>query len=200
MVFVVYLAGVGLSALGLTPLSERAVSMRILVVAVLAALIILGVPTAVPPSLLVLSGRAHGGGPSAKPAASVAAPVLGGLRALCWSVLSAGLLLSLAAWLLAWWLPVGAYDALGYRLPAVAQWLDAGAVSWVVGDDPLRNGYPLGLEVVEAVVFRALGSARAVDCVATSLVLAGAATLAGFARQLGVQRAPAALVAGLFLL
>lgn len=190
LVFVVYIAGVGLSALGLKPLADSAASALILAVSGLAALLstrarfdTLGVPRSEP---------------TTTPTPSV--PLQRSLRAVCWGVLGTGLLLSLAAWLLAWWLPVGAYDALGYRLPAVAQWLDAGAVSWVVGDDPLRNGYPLGLEVVEAVVFSALGSARAVDCMATPLVLAGAATLAGFARQLGVQRAPAALVAGLFLL
>lgn len=203
LVFVVYVAGVLLSALGLTPLADPAVSVLILAVSgVAAVLLALARPGARFSSSLAQAG-AHDASHEATRSGSTAIPAARlqqSLHAVCWGVLGTGLLLSLAAWLLAWWLPVGAYDAIGYRLPAVAQWLDAGAVSWVVGDDPLRNGYPLGLEVVEAVLFRALGSARAVDCVATSLVLAGAAALAGFARQLGAQRAPAALVAGLFLL
>jgi hypothetical protein len=134
------------------------------------------------------------------PAAATPEPGPPSLRWLGFGALGAGLLLTLGALALAWLLPVGAYDALGYRLPAVAQWLDAGAVVWVQGDDPLRNGYPLGLEVIEAAVFRALAAATAVDCVATLFVLAGAASLAGFARRLGLLRPAAALAAGLFLL
>ncbi|HVZ35302.1 MAG TPA: hypothetical protein VG963_22905, partial [Polyangiaceae bacterium] len=97
-------------------------------------------------------------------------------------------------------LPIGAYDALGYRLPAIAAWLDAGAVVWVPGDDPLRNGYPLGLEVIAAVCFRAFDSAAAVDAVSVPFALSGALALASFARELGVPRWGARLAAGLFLL
>ncbi len=99
---------------------------------------------------------------------------------------------------LALWLPVGAYDAIGYRLPAVAQWLDAGAWTWVAGDDPLRNGYPLGLELIEAALFAGFGSPAAVDAVASLFVVAGALALFGFAQRL--PRGAGALAAGLFLL
>jgi len=42
--------------------------------------------------------------------------------------------------------------------------------------------------VIEALVFRAFDSAAGVDCVASLFVLAGAAALAGFARELGLSR------------
>jgi hypothetical protein len=112
----------------------------------------------------------------------------------------AGSLGLLAITLLALLLPVGAYDALGYRLPAVAQWLDAGAVVWVTGDDPLRNGYPLGLEVLEAVIFRAFDSPRAVDSVAVLFLLAGALSVFGLVRSVGAPRWAASLAFGLFAL
>ena len=54
-------------------------------------------------------------------------------------------------------LPVIAYDALAYRLPVIAQWLDAGRVAWVSSDDAVRNGYPLGQEAVSAVFVAATG-------------------------------------------
>ena len=123
-----------------------------------------------------------------------------GLRLVALGGAWAGLAATGLGFLLAVLLPVGAYDALGYRLPAVAQWLDAGAVVWVAGDDLLRNGYPLALEVIAALTFRALGSAALVDAVAHLFVLAGALALAGYARQLGVSRAVSGLTAGLFLL
>ena len=113
---------------------------------------------------------------------------------------AAGLIATLAVLVLALLLPVGAYDALGYRLPAMAQWLDHGALHWVEGDDPLRNGYPLALEAIAAVLFRALDSAAAVDAIAPLFVLAGALALAGFAREVGALRSAALLSAGLFLL
>ncbi|HEX5659330.1 MAG TPA: hypothetical protein VFX59_19180 [Polyangiales bacterium] len=99
---------------------------------------------------------------------------------------------------LALWLPVGAYDAIGYRLPAIAQWLDAGGWSWVAGDDPLRNGYPLGLELVEAALFAGFRSAAGVDVVSSLFVVAGALALLGFGQRL--PRGAGALAAGLFLL
>ena len=199
--FVVYLAVVGLSVAGLKPLAGRTMSVRILVLAAFAACLVFGLSLG-GSRLRARAAEASVGEASllARAAELHGAPLGPWLRGVGWGVLGVGLLTTLGAWLLAWLLPVGAYDALGYRLPAVAQWLDAGAVAWVVGDDPLRNGYPLGLEVVEAALFRALGVASAVDCVASAFVLAGAAALAGFARRLGVPRALAALAAGLFLL
>ncbi|HEY6880965.1 MAG TPA: hypothetical protein VI299_23230 [Polyangiales bacterium] len=97
-------------------------------------------------------------------------------------------------------LPVGAYDAIGYRLPAVAQWLDAGGFAWVVGDDPLRNGYPLGLELIEATLFAGFASPRAVDAVASVFLIAGALALLGFGRRLALPTGASELAAGLFLL
>lgn len=102
--------------------------------------------------------------------------------------------------LLAWHLPVGAYDALEYRLPTIADWLDAGGLAWVDGDDALRNGYPLGLEAIAALVARATSTFDFVDALAPLFVAMGASALGGFLRELGVSRGHAALAAGLFLL
>ena len=130
-----------------------------------------------------------------------ARPETGGrLRSVALGGAGAGLVATGLGFVLALLLPVGAYDALGYRLPAVVQWLDAGAVTWLAGDDPLRNGYPLALEVIEALTFRLLGSAAWVDGVAHLFLLAGAAALAGYARRFGVSRSLAGFAAGLFLL
>jgi hypothetical protein len=72
------------------------------------------------------------------------------------------------------WLPMTAYDALGYRVPTIAQWLDAGRISWVSSDDPVRNGYPLGLEAIGAVVAASFGSMTLVDALSLPLLVAGA--------------------------
>ena len=172
-----YLAVVVPSSLGLAPLGDR-----------LSACLLLAGTLLV--SLLPLRGF-------------VARGVTEAPRALMWAgwlAAGAGLLATLTSALLALLVPIGAYDALGYRLAAVAQWLDAGAVRWVSGDDPLRNGYPLGLEVIEALVYRAFDGPAAVDAVSTPFVLAGALALAGFARTLAAPRWAAELAAGLFLL
>ncbi|HEY6880308.1 MAG TPA: hypothetical protein VI299_19930, partial [Polyangiales bacterium] len=122
---------------------------------------------------------------------------------LAWSgrgALGVGVLATGVTIVLALWLPVGAYDAIGYRLPAVAQWLDAGGFSWVTGDDPLRNGYPLGLELIEATLFAGFGSPRAVDAVASMFLIAGALALLGFGRRVALPSGAAELAAALFLL
>jgi len=179
--FVVYLAVVLTSALGLAPLSSALWARAVLVLGLAAA------------ALALAASRTLARTP-AEPVERDALRVAGNVA------IAAGALCTVAAFVLALLLPIGAYDALGYRLPAVAQWLDAGAVVWVEGDDPLRNGYPLGLEVLEAVLFRAFGSPSAVDAVSSVFVAAGAASLCGFARTLGLGRAAARLTAGLFLL
>ncbi|MET0340388.1 MAG: hypothetical protein ABW252_05270 [Polyangiales bacterium] len=175
--FFSYLAVVTLSALGLAPLASGALAWALLLVA-------LGGGVA----------RLRGGRIHAAPADRTALGRVGQVA------MVAGLTATALSAALALALPIGAYDALGYRLAAVAQWLDAGAVVWVEGDDPLRNGYPLGLEVIEALLFRAMGSAAAVDAVSTVFVLAGGLALAGLARTLGAPRWAAQLSLGLFLL
>src|SRR6185436_16288096 len=57
-------------------------------------------------------------------------------------------------------LPIVAYDAIAYRLPTIASWLDVGRIAWVPTDDPVRNGYPMGQESVSAVFAAATGSLR----------------------------------------
>lgn len=179
--FAVYMAVVAASVLGLAPLGSRLSAW----------------------SLLLLGGLTAGltvqrAAPSAVERTGAVPP-----RSLRWvgeATFALGLAATLVAWGLALLLPVGAYDALGYRLPAIAGWLDVGALSWVAGDDPLRNGYPLGLEVLAAVLFRAFDSAFAVDAVASLFVCAGALALLGLLREVGVSRAAARLAAGLFLL
>jgi hypothetical protein len=96
--------------------------------------------------------------------------------------------------------PVGAYDAIGYRLPAVAQWLDVGAVAWVPGDDMLRNGYPLALEVLEAALGAATGSLGGIDVLGVVFLALGALALGIEARALGASQAGATVGAALFAL
>jgi hypothetical protein len=176
--WVVYSVVVLASGVGLAPLASRVTAWALLGLGVVAALLSfarrtvdVGAPCTASPALRVMAG----------------------------ALFAFGLAATVLATLLATLLPVGAYDALGYRLPAIAQWLDAGAVVWVGGDDQLRNGYPLGLEVIGSVLFRALDSAAAVDAVASLFLFAAAAALFGFVRSL---RGAAAglLAAGLFLL
>lgn len=178
--FVVYVTVVAASVWGVAVLAHTVTAWAVLVLAALAACW----------GGRDLSRAAHAGSERALPALEKVgrAAAVSGAAALA------------AASVLAILLPVGAYDALGYRLPAVAQWLDAGRVVWVGGDDPLRNGYPLGLEVVEAVFFRAFDSAGPVDAVAVLFVLAGALALAALVRGLGGARWAALLAFGLFAL
>lgn len=97
-------------------------------------------------------------------------------------------------------LPVGAYDALGYRLPAMAQWLDADNVAWVKSDDALRNGYALGLEVLMAAVTRIVGDTALIDVLALVFVLIGSCALASLAEELGLPRGAARIAGGAFML
>ncbi|MDB4974922.1 MAG: hypothetical protein JWN48_3263 [Myxococcaceae bacterium] len=193
--FALYGGVVLTSVLGLSPLGSRAAALTLLTLALAVACAVLigqhaGRQRALPP---VPRDRRPGRGPASDRARRAVGRV-------ALAVAGSGALVACAGFGLALALPVGAYDALGYRLPAVVQWLDAGALVWVAGDDPLRNGYPLGLEVIEAVSFRALAAPDAVDACAYLFLLAGAGSLAGYARTLGLTRPLAALTAALFLL
>ncbi len=102
--------------------------------------------------------------------------------------------------LAALWFPIVAYDALGYRLPTIAQWLDQGRVAWVDSDDPVRNGYPLGQEVVSAAVAAVSGSLRGAAATSSVFVLLGGLSLVWLARASGVRRSFALAALGVFLL
>ncbi len=102
--------------------------------------------------------------------------------------------------LLALALPIVAYDALAYRLPVIAQWLDAGHISWVTSDDPVRNGYPLGQEAVSAVLGAAFGSLRASAAVSGMYVLGAALALRCLAGALGVRASFARACGAAFVL
>ena len=111
---------------------------------------------------------------------------------------------ALCAWtlglILAFALPIVAYDALGYRLPVIAQWLDAGRIAWVASDDPVRNGYPLGQEAISAVLVAATGAMRCASATSLVFVSAGALSVAWLARALRVRASLAMMSAGLFVL
>lgn len=97
-------------------------------------------------------------------------------------------------------LPFVAYDALAYRLPLIAQWLDAGRIAWVATDDPVRNGYPMGQEAISAVVAAACGSLRLASVPSFAFIASGAFALWLLAEQCGVRRTLARAGAGLFAL
>jgi hypothetical protein len=181
--YVVYGACVAGSSAGLPVLGSAAASAGIL----------LGAPAA---ALLALrafgSTSRHGAAEEARWPGELLEPT---------RVLAGAAVLAVAAvLLLAWLFPVGAYDAIGYRLPAVAQWLDAGRVSWVPGDDNLRNGYPLALEVIEATLLSATGSTRALDCVGVLMLGAGALLVTNQCAALGFRAAASRLAGALFAL
>jgi hypothetical protein len=97
-------------------------------------------------------------------------------------------------------LPIVAYDALAYRVPVIAQWLEAGTIDWVTSDDPVRNGYPLGLEAVSAVVAAATGSLELADVTGLAYVASGALGVGLLLLECGIRRELARAAAGTFLL
>ena len=173
---------VGLSAAGARPLASRAAATAILFASVAGGVAAAGLSRS---SLL--------------PTPAVG-PLAGRLRWLSWLLSSAGAVSLAASLLLAVLLPVVAYDALAYRLPVIAGWLDAGRVAWLVTDDPVRNGYPLGQEAVSSVIAAATGSMRFVTVASFFHVAAGALSIWLFAERAGVRRELARAGAALFLL
>jgi hypothetical protein len=121
-------------------------------------------------------------------------------RASGWALSAAGALSFLIAVTLAVALPTTAYDALAYRLPVIAQWLDAGRIAWVSSDDPVRNGYPLGQEAVSAVVAAASGSLRFACATSFVHLASGAAAIWLLAEACSVRRALARSAAAIFVL
>jgi hypothetical protein len=97
-------------------------------------------------------------------------------------------------------LPITAYDAIAYRLPVIAQWLDAGRIAWVSSDDPVRNGYPLGQEAISALVAAASGSLRFAAMTSYLYVAAAAVAIAWLARACQVRAPVARAAAASFLL
>ncbi|MEY4513100.1 MAG: hypothetical protein RLZZ450_5222 [Pseudomonadota bacterium] len=178
--YAVYACAVLASALGLRPFDP--VPARIMLGAMMFAM------------LLALS-RVFGIRRASSPV--LGSTVLERTGAVVWTF---GCLITALNALIAWYLPIGGYDALGYRLPAAGQWLDAGRVAWVQSDDALRNGYALGLEVLEALVTAATSSTAALEVLALCFVLAGASALGALALLLGWPRGAARVAGGLFLL
>jgi hypothetical protein len=97
-------------------------------------------------------------------------------------------------------LPIIAYDAISYRLPVIAQWLDAGRIAWVSSDDPVRNGYPLGVEAVTALVAAASGTLRFAGTTSYLYVAAAATAISWLARVCEVRPIVARAAAASFLL
>lgn len=97
-------------------------------------------------------------------------------------------------------LPIISYDAIGYRLPVIAQWLDAGRIAWVVSDDPVRNGYPLGCEAVSALIAAASGSLRFASTTSYLYIAPAAVSIVWLARLCEVRAVVARTAAALFLL
>jgi hypothetical protein len=171
------------SSLGFTPLASRIASWAMIVAAVAGAMLLghfarsRGARMPQPPS------AAEG----AAPRVLRALPIAGGVAVL-YPLVTAALL------------PIIAYDAVAYRLPTIAQWLDAGRIAWVASDDPVRNGYPLGQEAVAAVIAAASGSLRFASTTSYFYVLPAAVAIHWLARCCGVRTAFARAAAATFLL
>jgi hypothetical protein len=137
--------------------------------------------------------RAHGARPADEPPARLVRLMLAGLPI-------ASMIAFWVPLLTATLLPIIAYDAIAYRLPVIAQWLDAGRIAWVSSDDPVRNGYPLGVEAITALVAAASGSLRCAGTTSYLFVAAAAAAIFWLARVCDVRPFVARAAAASFLL
>ena len=137
--------------------------------------------------------RAHDPRPADEPPARPVRLLLGGLQI-------ASVIAFLVPLLTATILPIIAYDAISYRLPVIAQWLDAGRIAWVSSDDPVRNGYPLGVEAITALIAAASGSLRFAGTTSYLFVAAAAAAIVWLARVCDVRPVVARAAAASFLL
>jgi hypothetical protein len=152
--------------------------------------------------LLARSARRAGGHAAQLSAASTlegtapAAPITWLLR----SLQIAGAIAVLFPFVTATLLPIIAYDAISYRLPVIAQWLDAGRIAWVASDDPVRNGYPLGVEAVSAVIAAASGGLRFANVTSYLFVAPAVVAIAWLARVCHVRPLVARSAAASFLL
>ena len=171
----------GLSAVRLHPLSSRVVSSVLVGVSIAAG---------------VVAAR-WGAGAGARSSAHALTGMSRHFATVLCGLAVAGLSLALLA---AVALPLFAYDALGYHLPVIANWLDEGRVAWVNSDDPIRNGYPLGQEAIGALLVAATGSTRWVALPSFLYVAAGALSIWLFAEQIGVRRQIARASGALFAL
>jgi hypothetical protein len=179
-------AGVVLSSsLGAAPLSGRAPAWLISVGSLAGA------------GLLGLFARRQAGlvSTSTPPSAADALPV----RLLCAMQVAGGVAFAYPL-LSAAFLPITAYDAVAYRLPVIAQWLDAGRIAWVSSDDPVRNGYPLGQEAISAIIAAASGSLRFAGMTSYLYVAPAAVAIAWLARVCQVRASVARAAAASFLL
>ena len=180
------------SALGLHPLVGRAPAWAILVGSFAAAL-------AVGRRTLRRGERAmHGTALGTTVATTEELPraarfVLLGLPCLAVAALVASLARGLSG-------PITAYDAVSYRLPVIAQWLDQGRVAWVTTDDAVRNGYPMGQEAISAAIVAATGTFRFTGVTSFLFLAVGALSLWAFAEGAGVQRIFARAGASVFAL
>jgi hypothetical protein len=122
------------------------------------------------------------------------------VSAQCVVLQAVAVLVTAASVVIAFVLPVIAYDALAYRLPALAQWLDAGRIGFVVTDDAVRNGYPLGQEAVSAVLVRAMGTMHVASVTSFFYVVGGALAIVLVAERSGIRGRLAHTAGALFLL
>ena len=204
---------VGSSAMGLRPLSSGIASWSILVVgAAVSFLIARGVRAGgavrasaaaggcmKPPGKLVPPGEDYGGGGRAgmkQERAGMCRPV----KVLSKLLFVAACLAFLVALLTSIVLPIVAYDAIAYRLPTIASWLDLGRVAWVSTDDPVRNGYPMGQEAVSAVFAAATGSLRLAAVTSFAHVATGAVSIWLFCEECGIRRSLARTCGAAFVL
>ncbi|MFI5306860.1 MAG: hypothetical protein ACHQ53_05900 [Polyangiales bacterium] len=180
--WLVHALAVLLSALGATPLRGRLPACAILIAA-------FGFALALAKAALrhASPSNAHPALPPWPRALALALFLAGG------AAFGVALLISIA-------LPVIAYDALGYRLPLIAQWLDLGRIGWVQSDDVVRNGYPMGQEAVSAVIAAASSSLRASCAMSFPHVASGALAVWLTAEHCGVRRALGRAAAALFVL
>lgn len=162
---------VGSSAVGLRPLSSRVAAFAILVTSAALSVAISHVATKRAKRARDERGEAFGLAKFLSQLLTVAAGI----------AFAVALLTSIA-------LPIVAYDAIAYRLPTIASWLDVGRIAWVPTDDPVRNGYPMGQEAVSAVFAAMTGTMRFVAATSFVHVAAGAIAIWLFCEESGIRR------------
>ena len=104
------------------------------------------------------------------------------------------------ATLAAYWLPVWAWDSLGYHLPFVNFVLQGGGFADLPYDVPYLSTYPRNVELLFTAVRAVLPDDRLVDCAQIPFGIIAALCTAGIARVLGARRSDALCAGCLWLL
>jgi len=115
-------------------------------------------------------------------------------------IFAAAALTYLQMWVVAVLRPVYDWDGLGYHIPAIHRWVQAGRVCWVDIEHPYCNGFPMAVEASAFLVRAALSTDRLIDAGTLWYLPHGFLGLAAMARALGARGVWPPLAGALFLM